>query len=67
MGSLISPFVVHCLNTMKPLASIIEPRREKTNVLVSDQVRNKPRCTTTEDSQRIEISNLGRRGIVLSM
>ena len=29
--------------------SIIEPRREKTNVLVSHQVRHKPGCTATED------------------
>ena len=27
----------------------IEPRHEKTNVLVSDQVRHKPGCTATED------------------
>ena len=26
-----------------------EPRHEKTNVLVSDQVRHKPGCTATED------------------
>ena len=29
--------------------SINEPRREKTNVLVSDLVRHKPGCTATED------------------
>ena len=28
---------------------INEPRHEKTNVLVSDQVRHKPGCTATED------------------
>ena len=27
----------------------IEPRHEKTNVLVSDLVRHKPGCTATED------------------
>ena len=27
-----------------------EPRHEKTNVLVFDQVRHKPGCTVTEDS-----------------
>ena len=34
---------------------------------VSDQVRHKPGCTTTEDSKRLEISDLDRRGIVLPM
>ena len=29
--------------------SIIEPRHEKTNILVSDLVRHKPGCTATED------------------
>ena len=29
---------------------IIEPRHEKTNVLVSDLVRHKPGCIATEDS-----------------
>ena len=28
---------------------IIEPRHEKTSVLVSDLVRHKPGCTATED------------------
>ena len=32
----------------KPL-KVNEPRHEKTNVLVSDLVRHKPGCTTTED------------------
>ena len=34
---------------------------------VSDQVRHKPGCTTTEYSYRLEISNLGGRRIVLSV
>ena len=34
---------------------------------VSDQVRHKPGCTATEDGQRLEISDLGSRGIVLSV
>ena len=34
---------------------------------VSDQVRHKPGCTTTEDGLRLEISYLGSRGIVLSV
>ena len=33
---------------------------------VSDLVRHKPGCTATEDGYRLEISDLGRRGIVLS-
>ena len=33
---------------------------------VSDQVRHKPGCTTTEDGVRLENSDLGNRGIVLS-
>ena len=44
-----------------------EPCHEKTNVLVSDLVLQKPGCTATEDGQRLEISDLGSRGIVLSM
>ena len=37
-----------------------EPRCEKTG-----QVRHKPGCATTKDSKRLEISDLGSRGIVL--
>ena len=33
---------------------------------VSDQVPHKPGCTATEDGQRLEISDLGSRGIILS-
>ena len=39
-----------------------EPQHEKTNVLVSDVVRHKPGCTATEDGERLEISDLERRG-----
>ena len=46
---------------------IIESRQEKTNVLVSDQVRHKPGCTATEDGQRLEILDLGSRVIALSV
>ena len=31
----------------------IEPRHEKTNILVSDLVRHKPGCTAKEDGQRL--------------
>ena len=44
-----------------------EPRHEKTNILVSELVQHKPGCTATEDGQRLEISDLESRGIVLSM
>ena len=42
-----------------------EPRCEKTGLRVFDQVPHKPGCTATEDGQRLEISGIGRRGIVL--
>ena len=32
---------------------------------VSDQVRHTPGCRATEDGKKLEISDLGRRGIVL--
>ena len=32
---------------------------------VSDHVRHKPGCTATDDGYRLEISDLGRFGIVL--
>ena len=34
---------------------------------VSDMVRHKADCTGTEDGYSLEISDLGRRGIVLSV
>ena len=43
-----------------------EPPRGKTNNVVSEQVRHKATCTSTEKSQKLEISDLSRRGIVLS-
>ena len=39
----------------------------KPEFVVSDQVRHKPSCTATEESQRLEIYHLESRGIVLSM
>ena len=47
--------------------SLNEPRHEKTNILVSDLVQHKPGCTATEDGSRLEISDVGSRGIVLSV
>ena len=40
-----------------------EPRREKTCLRGSDQARNKPSCTATENSQRLEIAGLGSKGL----
>ena len=34
---------------------------------VSDGVRHKPGCSATDDDWRLEISDLGSRGLVLSM
>ena len=51
---------------MIPLLVTFEPPREKTNNVVSEQVRHKPACTSTEKSYKLEISDLSRRGIVLS-
>ena len=58
---------IHLARLFSLLNPIIEPRHEKTNVLVSDQVQYKPGCTATEDGWKLEISDLGSRGIVLSM
>ena len=41
---------------------IIEPVREKTNNLGSDQVRHKQDCTFTEDGLRLEILDLESTG-----
>ena len=43
-----------------------EPPCGKTNNVISEQVRHKPACTSTEKSWKLEISDLSRRGIVLS-
>ena len=45
---------------------LFEPPRGQTNNVVSEQVRHKPTCTSTEKSYNLEISDLSRRGIVLS-
>ena len=63
----------HILYYIEDIAmpTLYEPRREKTGhrgfIGVSDQVRHKPDCAATEDSSRLENSDLGRRGIVLSV
>ena len=43
-----------------------EPPRGKTNNVVSEQLRHKPTCTSTEKCKKLELSDLSRRGIVLS-
>ena len=48
------------------LLTTFEPPRGKTNNVVSEEVRHKPTCTSTEKSQKLEISDFSRRGIVLS-
>ena len=44
-----------------------EPRREKTGLRVSDQVQHKPGCTVSEAGQKLEISDIRRRGNILSV
>ena len=46
--------------------TLFELRCEKTVFGVSDQVRHKPGYTTKEDDKRLEILDLGSRGIELS-
>ena len=46
-----TPIKEECLESSSdPVSILIEPRSEKTNILVSDLVRHKPGCTATEDS-----------------
>ena len=43
----------------------IEPPRGKTNNVVSEQVQHKPACTSTEKSQKLEISDLSRENFTI--
>ena len=45
----------------------LEPVCEKTNNLGSDKVQHKPGCAVTEEGFELEILDLRRRGIVLSV
>ena len=45
---------------------IYEPPLGKTNNVVSEQVQHKLSCTSTEKCSMLEISDLRRRGTVLS-
>ena len=47
--SIINYSEIHVSYIATEMETINEPRHEKTNVLVSDQVRHKPGCTATED------------------
>ena len=57
--------VRHDISLYTPISQY-EPSRGKTNNVVSEQVRHKLACTSTEKSWKLEISDLSRRGIVLS-
>ena len=48
-------------------SKINEPPRGKTNNVVSEKVRHKPTFTVTEAGKKLEISDLRRRGSVLSV
>ena len=48
------------------ISSAFEPPRGKTNNVVSEQVRHKPGCTSTEKNKKLEILDLSTRGIVLA-
>ena len=61
-----SHMVAYEVNRQKDVP-LNEPSRGKTNNVVSGQVRHKPTCTSTEKSQKLEISDLNRRGILLSV
>ena len=63
----LKPFCIIHIGISVGFQSIInEPPRGKTNNVVSEQVRHKPGCTSTEKSKKLEILDLSRRGIVLS-
>ena len=44
---------------------IIEPRHEKAIIVVSEQVRNKSSCTSTEDGKRLELMNFSCHGSII--
>ena len=67
MPSIPGVFFRHFNQIVRKLV-VHEPRREKKGSLgVSDQVRHKLVCAATEDGYKLEISDLERRGIVLSV
>ena len=52
-------------DTCSNLQNRYEPRREKTNKVISDQVWHKPSCTALQMARGLNL-DLGTRGIVLS-
>ena len=46
---------------------LFEPKHGKTTICVSDPVRHRPSCTLTEDAYKLEVSDLGRGGMILSV
>ena len=66
-----SAAAVHCISIVFKLLGYekFEPPRGKTNNVVSEQVRHKPTCTSTEKSLKLEISDLhvSKRGIVADL
>ena len=57
----------HFIPKYNSLLNTFEPPRGKTKNVVSEQVRHKPTCKVTEKTKKLEISDLSRRGIVLSV
>ena len=49
------------------LITLIEPRHEKNHNMGFDQVQHKSACTVTEAGYKLEILDLRRREIVLSV
>ena len=47
--SLLSAYAKRRFSNKVAFSTLFEPRHEKTNVLVSNQVRHKPGCAATED------------------
>ena len=52
---------------LPPLKRSYEPPHEETKNVVSEQVRHKPSCASTEDRLRLEIVEAESKGIVLSV
>ena len=67
-SGIVAHIIIRVLKVRVSLLRLLyEPPRGKTNNVVSEQVRHKPTCTSTEKSQKLEISDLKRRESVLSV
>ena len=66
----VSAFVLR-LDLLEQCRMLTGPRDFKimrnSTICVSDQVRRKPACTNTENSKKLQISIVTRRGILLSV